>query len=172
MTAPKLYLFVGYPGAGKTTIAKLISEHSGAVHIWADQERQDMFGQPSLDEQQIHTFYDQLNGEAETYLSEGKSVVFDTNFNFRSDRDYLRSLAVKHHAQTVLIWLTTSVEIARIRAVEQSHGKDTRVWGNMTPQDFERLSNRLETPAPEEQAIEINGAAINEANVFQQLGLS
>jgi predicted kinase len=172
MSQPTLYLLVGYPGAGKTTVARLIHEVTGAKHIWADQERQAMFGQPNLDEQQIQQFYDQLNRETEQLLADGESVVFDTNFNFRKDRDYLRSLAAKHDARTVLIWLITPVEIARLRAVEDSYGKSTRVWGNMSVNDFEHLSNRLEAPQPDEHAVEINGADVDKTQVIERLQLS
>jgi predicted kinase len=169
MSQPTLYLFVGYPGAGKTTVARLLRQATGAVHIWADHERQLQFGQPNLDQAQISEFYDRLNSQTEQLLAEGKSVIFDTNFNYRKDRDCLREIATKHGAKTVVIWLNTPVEIARIRAVEKSHGENTRVWGNMTPADFERLSDRLEAPTPDENPVEINGAQIDEQQVIQQL---
>jgi predicted kinase len=40
---PKLYFFVGFPGAGKTTLAKSIADATGATHIWADDERHQLF---------------------------------------------------------------------------------------------------------------------------------
>src|SRR5579875_2886454 len=104
MQRPKLYLFVGYPGAGKTTVARLIAAKTGAVHLWADQERQVMFGKPELSSEEISDFYKTLNQRTGDLLASGQSVIFDTNFNYRRDRDYLRQLAADQGADTVIIW--------------------------------------------------------------------
>src|ERR1700722_5772312 len=114
---PRLYLLVGYPGAGKTTVSKIIVEATGAVHLWADVERQKRFGQATHSQQESEQLYDELNARAEQLLAEGKSVVFDTNFNFRGDRQKLREIAGRHGAETFVVWITLPEEVAKARSV-------------------------------------------------------
>ena len=167
----RLYLFVGYPGAGKTTISRVIEARTGAVHLWADKERQAMFGKARLSDDETTQLYNQLNTMTDELLAEGKSVIFDTNFNFAKDRDYLRQLASKHRAETVLIWLQTPIDIAKSRATEDAEGKDTRVWGNMPLDDFARISNNLQPPTDDEQPVIFDGLHLDEQTIVERLGI-
>jgi predicted kinase len=172
MTRPTLYLFVGYPGAGKTTIAKIIADATDGVHLWADMERHVMFGTPSHTRTESRELYDHLNTVTDQLLAEGRCVVFDTNFNFRKDRDHMRKIAAKHGAEVRVVWVTTPRDIARHRATEDSDGKPTRIWGNMRLPDFNRLSDNLQTPDDDEDVIRIDGSETDVDAVRQKLGLS
>lgn len=171
MQKQRLYLFVGYPGAGKTTIAKIIHELTGAVHLWADFERHVMFDAPTHSKAESRILYDHLNHVTGELLEQGKSVIFDTNFNYRKDRDYLREMAARHGAEVVLIWVTTPQDTARKRATEESDGQDTRIWGNMALEDFRRMSDHLQEPDSDEAAVKIEGIDITPQKVKQRLGL-
>jgi len=160
MSQPTLYLMVGYPGAGKTTVAKIIHDLTGAVHLWADQERNQRFPNPTHNHEENIALYRQLNAETKELLHDGQSVVFDTNFNFYKDRKKLRVLAAKEGAQTVVIWITTSKELARDRATVRAQGQHTRIWGNMPVDRFERISANLQPPEPGEKTITLDGANI------------
>ena len=169
MSKPVLYLFVGYPGAGKTTIARIIAQATDAVHLWADDERHTMFKNPTHTKEESQTLYAHLNQITEDLLAEGKSVVFDTNFNYLADREHLRKIAIRHGAAVKTIWVTTPVDFARKRATEQSDDQETRIWGNMSAEAFDRMSNRLQPPSDYEHAIEIDGTDIDEQAVKAQL---
>ena len=164
-----LYIFVGYPGAGKTTIAKYIASQTGAVHLWADEKRHKLFKQVSYSEAESKKLYDQLNNLCASYLKNGRSVIYDTNFNFYDDRQHLRTIAEKHGAELKLIWVTTPAELARKRAVTESTNSHTRIWGNMAKADFDRISGRLESPRPSEAAIKIDGTAIGGSDISSLL---
>lgn len=170
MSKTVLYLFIGYPGAGKTTIAQIIADKTGAHHIWADVERHKLFKEPTHEQAESQTLYERLNASAEYLLSHGRSVVFDTNFNFLKDRDKLRTIASKHHAKTVIIWVTTPKQVAETRAVE-AHSTRNRYSVNMTKDQFDAIASKLETPKDNEDVIKIDGTDLKEEQLLQKLGL-
>jgi predicted kinase len=169
MSKPTLFLMVGYPGAGKTTVSRYIHELTGAVHLWADHERSARFTHPTHNHQENIQLYAQLNQETETLLQAGKSVVFDTNFNFYKDRKKLKVMAVAAGARTAVVWITTPKQLARERATQQAHGQDTRIWGNMPAERFERISGNLQEPTPDEQPIKLDGSNLSRETVAQAL---
>ncbi len=171
MQSPRLYLFVGAPGAGKTTIAHLIERTTGATHLWADQERQAMFNTVTHSKTESDQLYSQLNARTEQLLAEGKSVIFDTNFNYLRDRQRLAELATKHHAATMIIWLTTPRAVAKARALHDHHRNRNGYQSTMTSAEFDRLVDHLEPPTDHETFITIDGTNIDESTVIGQLGL-
>jgi predicted kinase len=167
MHTPTLFLMVGYPGSGKTTASRHIAELTGAVHLWADHERNKRFSPVTHNHAENLELYAQLNKETRELLHEGKSVVFDTNFNFYKDRKKLRVLAAKEGARTIVIWIVTPKELARERATE--HETDTRVWGGMPLAHFERIAGNLQEPDAAEKAIRLDGTHITREHIEQML---
>jgi predicted kinase len=170
MGKPKLYLLVGYPGAGKTTLSKLIAERTGAVHIWADVERHKLFGDATHSHAESLKLYDYLNTETEKLLAAGHSVIFDTNFNFRADRDLLREIASRHGAETVVIWIQVPKDEAKQRVVNKIDKRNGyRVA--MTEEQFDAITAKLEEPTDDENVIKIDGSKFDRGAVLRQLGL-
>lgn len=166
----KLYLFIGYPGAGKTTTAKLIVEHTGAVHIWADDQRHKMFDHPTHSKEESNQLYDYLNERAGELLSAGKDVVFDTNFNHYADREKLREIAAKNGGEIVIIWLTTPVEIARQRAITPETRNGYEVV--MSEERFNSIVSKLEPPRKDEKVIKIDGTKLDPTEVLALLHIA
>ena len=161
---------LGYPGAGKTTTAKIIHKLTGAEHLWADHVRREMYDHPTYSHAENMHLYPHLNDMTDKLLSEGKSVVFDTNFNFYSDREHLRSIAAKHGAHTIVVWVQADKNIAKKRATVDAHLHiSTRVLGNMSVEHFERISSNQEDPHEDETVIDIEGREISESYVLTQL---
>lgn len=164
-----LYLMLGYPGAGKSTTAELIAELTGATHVWADHERQQMFEQPTHRHDENLKLYAHLNEVVDQLLGEGKSVIFDTNFNFYKDRVHLRDIASKHSARTVIVWVQTDKTLARERAMHINHAVRNTYEKPMPKTDFERLSSHLEEPRADEAVIELDGRNVTKETVKQLL---
>ncbi|HVX24024.1 MAG TPA: ATP-binding protein [Candidatus Saccharimonadales bacterium] len=170
MSQPTLYLFIGYPGAGKTTLARMIHEATGAVHLWADHERQKQFGQPTHSETESNELYRRLNDQTMQLLKSGQSVIFDTNFNFRKDRQYLRDIAERAGAQSITIWVTTSRELARQRAVHDDNLRNG-YHAVMSGEQFDAIANKLQPPEYDEKIINIDGTQLDKTTALQQLGI-
>ena len=169
MSKPTLYLMLGYPGAGKTTVAKLIQQLTGATNLWADHIRRERFGIPTYKHSENLELYQHLNNLTSELLAAGNSVIYDTNFNFYKDRERLRAMADKHQARAVVIWLTTPKSLAKQRATENANSQTTRVLGNMPIKEFDRMSHNLQPPRATERVLEIDGTNVNLHRVEQIL---
>lgn len=166
----RLYLFVGPPGSGKTTVSHLIEETTGAVHLWVDHERQDMFSEVNHSQEESDQLYEHLNDVTDALLAEGKSVIFDTNFNYKKDRDLLRTIAGKYAVETVVIWMQTPLALARERALHEHHKDRNNYDVIMHPNEFDRIVRHLEPPVNEAH-IKIDGTDIDTEAVKRQLGI-
>lgn len=171
MSKPTLYLMLGYPGAGKTTAAKIIADITGATHLWADLERRRRYGQPTYAHQENLHLYGILNEETAQLLNQRQSVVFDTGFNYFRDREHLRQVADNCGANCVLVWVTTHKEISKGRATTDSHLQETRVLGDFSEEDFERISENMEPPRSDEAYISLDGTKLTPAYVATQLNI-
>lgn len=125
-----------------------------------------MFDNPTHAADESRELYTHLNKVAGELLSEGKSVVFDTNFNFYKDRQRLREIAAVNGADTQVVWINTPKELAKKRAEEDSHGKPTRLYGNMPSEAFERIAGHLEPPREDEKVIKIDGTNVDPHQVL------
>jgi len=170
MNRPKLYFFIGYPGAGKTTISEIIHKKTGAKHIWADFERNRLFKNPDHSEKESQQLYSQLDRAAEYLLQNGKSVIYDTNFNFLADRQAKRDMASRHGAEEVLIWVTTPIGESKKRAVHPSKTRNGYDF-HMTSKQFDHIAAKLQPPSKNEKYIKIDGTKIDEKQVSVLLNI-
>jgi hypothetical protein len=160
---------LGYPGAGKTTAAKLIAAQTHGMHIWADEHRRTHYPEPHYSEDENQKLYEKLNKQAAVALQQGQSVIYDTAFNHYTDRKKLRAIAQEAGADTVVIWVQTPREIARDRALNADQHPATRLLGNMSEAIFGRLSDKLEKPHDNENTILLDGTQLTEKYVAMQL---
>lgn len=162
---------MGFPGSGKTTAAKCIHDLTGAVHLWADKVRRERLNVPTHSHEENIKLYDHLNEVTSELLKAGNSVVFDTSFNYYKDRQKLRQFAKKHSAKTMLIWVQTPKELAKQRATQNAHNQETRVLGNMPVHRWEKISDKLEPPHPDEEVIEVDGTKVTKEYIKTLLNL-
>jgi len=136
--------------------------------LWADVERHKLFGQATHSQAESLKLYDYLNAQAEKLLASGHSVVFDTNFNFRADRQKLRDIADRQGAETVLIWITTSAEEAKRRVVNKIDSRNGYKVAMTEPQ-FDAIASKLEPPTEDEKVIKIDRTKLDPAEVTKLL---
>lgn len=161
---------MGYPGAGKTTTAKIIHELTSADHISSDATRLKLFPQPTFSQMEHDQLYRHLDKEVEKLLREGKDVIYDANLNRFRHRQEKYDMCERTGAKPVLIWLQTPKELAKSRAVHQSRA-------HLVPHDespaamFERIAKVIEEPRKAEHYISLDGTKVTPGYVAAQLGL-
>src|SRR5690554_3920729 len=113
-----LYLMLGYPGAGKTTTAKIVSKLTGATHLASDKIRLELFPQPKFTPEEHRQLYETIDRRTKELLQQGKSVIYDANLNRYIHRREKYDICRQTSAQPVLLWVQASSELARQRATE------------------------------------------------------
>ena len=159
MPYPILFLMLGYPGSGKTTAARHLEALTGATHLWADQRRREYFVRPHFTAEENTYLYDALNREVDLLLSERKSVIYDTSFNYYEDRQKMREIAQPYGARVLLIYVKTPHQVAYQRA-SNTGDQPTRVLGAMEATHFAHLRRSLQIPAEHEDTLELDGQQI------------
>jgi predicted kinase len=172
---PILYMMLGIPGSGKTSVSEHIADITKAVHISSDQFRKHMFDNPeNISETEHDQIYSMLDYIAEQILKSGKSVIYDANLNRYIHRQEKYTICDKTGAKPQLVWVKTDEEIARKRATEDADKHPGhRPFGNMRSETFKRLAAQMEEPRKDEEAAIINGNDINQTEIkkaIQSLG--
>jgi predicted kinase len=164
MSTPMLFLMFGYPGAGKTTVANMVAKITGAVHLSSDLIRLELFPQPTYSQAEHDAVYTELNKRAQDLLQAGKSVIYDANLNRYSHRAEKYDMCERTSARPIVLWVQTSRELARNRAVMRGHH-------HLVPKDetfetmFDRVSSVIEEPRAEEPVRIVDGTHVDESSV-------
>jgi predicted kinase len=160
----------GYPGAGKTTIAKVIAKLTGAVRLSSDEVRLELFPQPTFSEDEHQKLYDTLNERTADLLRQGQSVIYDANLNRYEHRKEKYDICRQLNVQSVLLWVKTPKELSKTRAV---HDSRQHLWPkDETPADmFDRIADVVEEPQSSESYVELDGTQITKDYIAKKLGL-
>lgn len=151
---PLFIMLYGYPGAGKTHVARQLSETLHAAHLHADRIRGELFTEPRFDAEEDRLVEHLMLYMAEEFLKAGVSVVFDNNVNKLADRRELRNIVRKAKAHPLLIWLQIDAESAFARLGR----RDRRTQDDKHARDYDRKAfdnalNRMQNPREEEHIV-------------------
>jgi len=158
---PTLYLMFGYPGAGKTTAAEIISQITGAIHLSSDKVRLELFPNPTFSQLEHDALYQTLDKRTEELLRSGKSVIYDANLNRYQHRKDKYNICRRSGATPKLVWVQASRDVAKKRALHESR---QHLWPrHETPhQLFDRVADVLEEPGPSEPFVVLDGTKITD----------
>ena len=136
--------------SGKSTLAKQISEHTGATLISQDAlffEKQNELNLDLDNEYDWRTRVHMCRDLTTTELQAGKSVVYDdTNHTYKM-RQKLRDIAEKTGSITKVIFLDTPIEIQKQRVLQNKTEKNRH---DVDQQYLDEAIAELETPTEDE----------------------
>jgi predicted kinase len=157
-TKPLLILLYGFPGAGKTYLARQLCEQVQAAHVQGDRVRSELFEQPRYDKEENAVVTQLMDYMTEEFLSAGLSVVYDANAMRFAQRHALRDMARRHKAQPLLIWLQVDPETAYLRASKRDRRKIDDKYSAPTDQKtFENQANGMQNPRNVEDYMVVSG---------------
>ena len=135
--APVLLITHGLSGSGKSTLSARLAEHTGAIRIRSDRERQRLLGRGTRHGQaaEINAGVYSEDATAQTYavleqlaksvLSAGYSVIVDATFLSRAQREPFRRLATRLGVPLRVLSFQAEPEVLRQRVIARGEeGRD------------------------------------------------
>jgi predicted kinase len=161
---PTLYLLMGLPGSGKTTLGKHLQKITKAVRLSSDDYRLLIFPEPTFSQKEHDNLYGLIDHNVEHLLGAGLSVIYDANLNRRVHRDEKYAIAKKFDAEVKLFWLKTDDVLSKERRMEQ---QDERLIpdGETSERMFDRIADILEQPELDEPYTAVEGENMTAAYV-------
>ena len=165
MKSNYLFMFVGYPGSGKTYFSERLAKETGAVRINADALRARMFGTieaaKAFDAETgllNKITFNALDYAMTQVLISGSSVICDYQHNAKDMRAARARVATKNNALPVVVWIKTPRGEAVKRGSERLATLDHRQHSAEKMEALvERTLRQLEEPVPPEKVISIDG---------------
>jgi predicted kinase len=158
LAKPVLICLYGFPGSGKSYVARNLTESIQCANVSGDRIRSELFENPRYDTQENAIVMHLMNYMTEEFLSAGVSVVYDTNAMRYTQRRNLRELARRNKTEYLLVWLQVDPESAYSRT--QSRDRRTSDDRFAQPQDrgtFERQLSGMQNPDNTEDYLVISG---------------
>ncbi len=157
---PVLFYTIGYPGAGKTTLAQGLSQVLGGRHLRGDKIGLELFRFPTYSPEERRMVYAEMDKRAGASLRAGRPVLYDAATNTVAQREQAVALAQKYGTKAIGIWVQTPIKIAKKRAgTARDAGIVGRIVRVIPPHIFEQYVAAFEPPQPTEDVIVISGDA-------------
>src|SRR5712692_1364493 len=150
---PCLYILCGLPFTGKTTLARAFERQLGIALVELDDINRvrgvGLHGEAISPEEWDGT-YAEAYRQLDTFLAAGQSVLFDAASFTKAQRDFLRTLAGKRWASSLVIYLDVSEAEARQRWLQN---RATGARYDVRDEDFAQVATLFEPPTQEEQVV-------------------
>ena len=157
-TKPLLIMLYGFPGSGKSYVARQLADHIQAAHVQGDRIRNELFETPRYDKQENAVISQLMDYMSEEFLNAGISVIYDTNALRASQRLSLRDMSRKCHAQPLVVWLQIDAESAFLRTQQRDRRKaDDKYAPSMDRSLFDGILTQMQNPASTEDYVVISG---------------
>ncbi|OMH36154.1 ATP-binding protein [Motiliproteus sp. MSK22-1] len=159
-----IHLICGPIGAGKTTVAHIVSEKCGAIRFsedeWLDRlfvadAPEGLLNEPVEDvtawaAEKYHRCRGQIWKICDQLLEQRLSVVLDGAAANKEQRDLIRKKAKQYDVDFQLHYVTAEVETRRQRIIERNAEKSKTFSLKVTPEMFDMMEAFFEAPTTEE----------------------
>lgn len=157
-TRPFLMMFYGYPGAGKTYFARQLADNMQVAHLQSDRIRAELFTKPRYDQAENDVVARLMEYMTEEFLSAGISVAYDSNVPRAKQRQLLRDLARRNHAQPILVWFQMDQETAFTRNVKRDRRRaDDKYAASWDRTSFDAQLAQMQNPVASEDFVVVSG---------------
>ncbi|HET7827271.1 MAG TPA: ATP-binding protein [Candidatus Saccharimonadales bacterium] len=154
LNKPALICLYGFPGSGKSYVARSLTEIMEIAHVSSDRIRSELFARPRYDAQENAIVTHLMDYMSEEFLAAGLSVVYDTNALRSAQRRKLRELARKHKAEYLLIWLQIDIDSAFGRTQNRDRRTtDDKFAEPQTRETFNRQVAGMQNPEGEDYVV-------------------
>jgi predicted kinase len=157
---PLLFYTVGFPGAGKTTLARGLATLLAAKHLRGDKIGLELFRIPSFSPQERQMVFEEMSRRTAASLQAAQHVVYDAATNTVAQRARIIQLAQDSGGEAVGLWIQTPIPLAKKRA---SQARDSGIVGAVVrvipPHIFDQYAAAFEPPAEHEYIVALSGDA-------------
>lgn len=154
LSKPVLICLYGYPGSGKTYVARNLANEIQLAQVAADRIRNELFQTPRYDVQENAIVTHLMDYMSEEFLSAGVSIVYDTNALRAAQRRRLRELARKHKAAYLLIWIQVDLDTAFARTQDRDRRTaDDKYAEPQTRSTYDRQLSGMQNPQGEDYLV-------------------
>lgn len=151
---PILVCLYGFPGSGKSYVARNLVDILPLAHVSVDRLRLQMFNNNQDDERQTRVSTKLALYLVNEFLRSGTSVVYDGSALTATERRRLRELAHKHKATYVLLWLQMDQESAFARAATRDKRTlEGKFAASRSRSSFNEYLSEMQNPVAEDYLV-------------------
>lgn len=158
LSAPTLIMTYGYPGAGKSFVARQLADHIKAAEVSEDRVRSELFDRPTYEPKENSIIESLCEYLVQEFLQAGLSVIYDGDTNETAKRRALRTISSKLRAKNLIIWTQIDGETALARVSSRDRRRaDDRNARQLDQLSFKKAINSMQNPTSIEDYVVISG---------------